>query len=674
MKFFFNAVFLMLLVFTNSKMYTGSIIFKEKDAIVWQKMQSIAGRISDKDIHDIKLHCNNVAYPVSINVDNTFKVMVKLNNGDNKIWATGTRGNLAISSAVLNFKLGYHPLPDVLPYATIGNNKVVLNAMILDTTGFAALKYQWTESKVNPAKCSFSNKYTQSATVIIPPKRGTYYFNLRIRSGTDSVNYKTYVVRDKISLHAYNLDKDHAAWIDSAVIYEINPSVFVKGGTYDAITAKLAEIKSLGINTLWLQPVYETNDPGQGYSVTDYFKLRSDYGTEKQLANLIVAAKKLHLRVIFDFVPNHTSLYHPYAQDCIKHGDSSHYYHFYQRELDDKPYSSFYHKDENRFVYYFWKYLVNLDYNNPEVQQWIIEATRYYINKYDIDGYRFDAMWGINARSPQFTKRLNAELKAVKPDILLLAEDKSSDKTVYESGLDAAYDWTADTSWVSQWIWQTHHDQRKSLTIFNSPDTQKVKSLLRKSIFSNASINHTGLRFIENNDVPRFIAMHTVSQTKMAAELMFALPGIPMLYNGQEVGFKLYPYSPKTIFTAGSTIQQTDSTGMFPFYKKLIHLRLQYPALYGKSIREIQLPNSPFILAFERTKGNQHFIVIINLSGATANACLNYKNIAPQLTGKITLEDVLTNRMFTGNKNKIANIKIAMNGYSTRWLLIKNIN
>ena len=526
----------------------------------------------------------------------------------------------------------------------------------------------------NPAKCKIWNKNSLSTGVNIPDKDGTYYFNLLVISGHDSVRSQTYLVRSRNGLHPYDMDKDHAKWIDSAVIYEINPSVFVKNGTYDAISAKLSEIKSLGINTIWLQPVYQTNEGGQGYSVTDFFKLRNDYGTEKQLANLISTAKQLQLRVLFDFVPNHTSIDHPYALDCIKYGDNSHYYNFYQRNNDGKEYSSFYHKDKNGFIYYFWKDLVNLNYNNPEVQQWMLEATKYWLKKFDIDGYRFDAMWGLNARSPKFIKRLQTELKSIKPDILLLAEDKTADKLVYANGFDAAYDWTGDTSWVSQWIWQTKYDARKSLTIFNSPDTLQRSALLNKAIFQNSSLTNTSLRFIENNDVPRFAAAHNTDQTKMAAALLFSLPGIPMLYNGQEVSCTIHPYLAKTIFTADKTIEQTDSVGLFPYYKKLIGLHSKYPALSGKSISPVTLTENPNLLAFQRWDGNQRFVIVLNLNRSQATAHLNvYPDISSKSPGKGFLKDVLTDDIFEVNgSNSSADIPIKP--YGIRWLLLDQKN
>jgi glycosidase len=671
MKLFLKITFLLSIVFAGGRVYAAAITLDEKDATVWLPMQSITGRVLGSNAHNLKLYCNGVSYPVNINADSTFKVTVKLADGENKIWASAQQGNSTIKTNHLNLTLGYHPLPVARPYAIVAKGKVTLNATVTGNPSKQPLKFLWVAANGNPAACKIWDKNAPASQLTIPAKNGAYYFNLYVIAGADSARFQTYITRTKNGLHAYDMDKDHAAWIDSAVVYEITTDAFVKNGTYNDVTAKLAELKTLGINTLWLQPVYETGKGGQGYDVTNYFKLRDDLGTEAQLANLITSAKKLHMKVIFDFVPNHTSIDHPYALDCIKYGDSSHYYNFYQRTNDGKPYSSLYRKDKYGFMAYIWGDLVNLNYNNPEVQEWIIQATEHWVKKFDIDGYRFDAVWGINARTPQFEKRLQTELKSIKPDLLLLAEARASDKTIYKNGFDAAYDWTPDTVWISQWSWQTKYNKRKSLTIFNSPDTLHRSAMLRKAIFQSGDLSAIRLRFLENNDVPRFIASHDIDQTKMAAALLFSLPGIPMLYNGQETGCKWHPYSGKPVFNSQYTIQQSDSLGLFPYYKKLIQLHTQYPALNGKGISEVALLNSPYMLAFQRWEGDQHFIIIINLNQVAASAQLNYQTGDPKLPGKTYLKDVLTDNVYNISENGALNTKIPMQGYGIRWLLVQ---
>lgn len=451
-------------------------------------------------------------------------------------------------------------------------------------------------------------------------------------------------------------------WMKQAIIYGIKPSGFTENGKYDDITAKLDDLKDLGINTIWLQPVFKTGRGGQGYDITDYFSLRDDCGTKEQLKNLVDSAHKLKIRVLFDFVPNHTSLDHPYAKDIIQKGKASRYYDYYQHENDGAPYSSYYHKDEHGFVYYFWKNLVNLNYNNDSVKKMITDACIYWIKELDIDGYRFDAVWAVNARSPQFFTSLSTTLKSIKPDVLMLAEDKGSDPNVFKLGFDAAYDWTADTSWVSHWPWQYEHRERENHTIFNHPDTGKRYSLIRTAIFDRNKHPDKILRFMENNDLPRFVHTHTPEQTKMAAAILFALPGIPLVYNGQETGVTAHPYSKRPIFTSGSSIRSQDSLGLFDYYKTLINKRLQSPALTTANMEEIRLTDTGAVIAFHRWLGNEHMVVVFNPYPSARNAVINDKRFG-------RLQDVLNNQLFEKRKGKVI---VHMPAYSTRWLYQKN--
>jgi glycosidase len=449
------------------------------------------------------------------------------------------------------------------------------------------------------------------------------------------------------------------AWMKRAVIYGIKPSGFVENGRYSDITKKLPELNELGINAIWLQPVFKTARGGQGYDIIDYFSLRDDLGSKEELKKLVDSAHARNIRVLFDFVPNHTSINHPFAKDIIEKGPSSVYYDYYQHEHDGAPYSSYYHKDEHGFIYYFWEDLVNLNYNNEAVRKMIADASVYWIKELNIDGYRFDAVWAVNARSPEFFGQLRKKLKSVKHEVLLLAEDKGSDPNVFKLGFDAAYDWTIDTTWVSHWPWQYKHKERENHTIFNHPDTTKRYFMLRNAIFNGNKNPEKTLRFMENNDLPRFVSSHTFEQTKMAAALLFSLPGIPLIYNGQETGVTAHPYSRQPIFKADSSIRSQDSLGLFDYYKKLIGKRLQYPSIVSKNIEEVLLEDTGSIVAFHRWIENEHFIIMLNPL-PSARKCIM------KADGYLSLKDVLDDEEITKSNGRF---HVEMAGYSTRWLL-----
>ncbi|WP_146153690.1 alpha-amylase family glycosyl hydrolase [Adhaeribacter arboris] len=646
----------------------AEIILHKKDATIWLPQQRITGEISGFKAKSLTIHHNKKKFKVKI-IDNKFRFDIQA-EAKNTIWASYRKGK--IQSAKLLLVLGYQPVPVVKPVAEVNGEGLKLSAVVLNNPDNKALGYRWYADKNNPQVTPINNANKPAAIVPIPEKPGIYYYNLLITSGTDSVTYRTYVNRTAQEVKPFNIDTDHAPWINEAIIYQITPNTFVKKGGFAAITAKLTEIQQLGINTIYLQPVTKTEKGGQGYDVMDYLAVDSRLGNTAQLKVLIDSAKVLGLKVILDLVPNHTSVNHPYALDCVANGTNSHYFKFYQHANDKAPYSSFYHIDANQFVYYFWHGLINLDYTNPEVQQWMTEVCKYWVREFDIDGYRFDAVWGMNARAPQYARRLRTELKIIKPELLLLAEDKATDPGVYTKGFDAAYDWTADTTWVSQWTWQTTYHDKKSLTVFNLTDSTQRAIQLYEALFRNTVMDKPVLRFMENNDLPRFINTHNQAQTKMAAGLLFALPGMPLLFNGQEVARTFHPYSSRSIFQADKPIQSLDSLGIFHYYQQLISLRKQYPALVQSQVQPVNVTGANSVVALHRYAGSQHFIVLLNVNGApvTANIDLNQLTL-PAIPP--SAKNVLTSKGYPIiQKESMSELAVPLEGYSVKWLLLTN--
>lgn len=672
MKKSFRNILLLSSFFIVQNSSAASIMLHIKNATAWLPYQNIKGELAGFKTAMVTVHYDDSVFEISVNKDGKFSFSLTLHEAQNNIWVESLNGNKIIVSDTVQLTLGYKPLPVIKPYAVIEGNTATLHASIIENPLQASLKFFWYDDPQNPEPVKIKNAHDSVAAATIPETNGIYYFNLLVAAGKDSAWFKTFVTRKGDSIRAFKLEKEYAAWINDAIIYEITPFVFVKDAVYDDITAKLPELKKLGVNTLWLQPVFKNHDNEQGYGITDYFSLRTDLGTEQQLQHLITIAKNLQMRVLFDFVPNHSSLYHPYAKDAGRYGTNSHYYNFYQHKNDGALYSSNYHKDAFGFIYYFWKDLVNLNYDNPEVQQWIIEACKYWIKKFDIDGYRFDAVWGVNARMPSFGKRLRLELKSIKPEVMLLAEDKGALLQPYKNGFDVAYDWTADTSWISQWAWQTDYAPKLNPTIFNFPKVNERGILLKEALFTGENKTHLKLRFIENNDIARFIETHGRKRTKMAAALEFALPGIPLIYNGQEIGSRTELYSSEPIFLRSKSIRSLDRDSLFPYYQQLTSVRKKYESLHNFFIEQIRVTPDETIVAFERRSSNEKFIVIINMSSLSKTAALDLKKVLKE--NNFSLKDVLTNETIKYSNVDLSHVQISVDGYTCRLLLVEENN
>ncbi|MDP4197784.1 MAG: alpha-amylase family glycosyl hydrolase, partial [Bacteroidota bacterium] len=478
----------------------------------------------------------------------------------------------------------------------------------------------------------------------------------------------------------FNIKADHASWIDRAIIYEVTPYNFVYQGQFNNITQKLPDLIQLGITTLWIQPIYRTHGGGQGYDVTDYFSVRSDLGSEADLRTLIKTAKSLGLRVIFDFVANHTSIYHPYAQHSKQFGKSSHYWTYYQRQKSpgNVPYSQYENSADGLFYNYFWDELPNLNYDNPEVQKWITEAAKYWINKYDIDGYRFDAIWGVNARNPEFTRQLRLALKRIKPEILMLAEDKAPWPIVFDERFDMAFDWTETQGWVSQWVWQAAYDAPgvdANRTIFNTTNESNRAAAMRASLTNNGKgypPNAKILRFLENNDTQHFIRHHGIERTKMAAALEFSLNGVPLIYNGQETGINIgHPYSTGGIFFSDQTIPSQDK-GMFQYYRRLIQLRKAVPALYSNNFEETPVSSSGSVFAYRRWTNNQNVFTVANMGASSVTAILSIPvaRLSFDTMKVFYLTDLLNGTVQSGRLKDFESLHVSLNQYSAKIFLL----
>ena len=167
------------------------------------------------------------------------------------------------------------------------------------------------------------------------------------------------------------------------------------------------------------------------------------------------------------------------------------------------------------------------------------EAFAYWVREFGIDGFRADAAWGVRERAPEFWPRLRDELKRIDPDLLLLAEASARDPFYDIAGFDAAYDWTHR---LGEWAWRDAFEEGGSTAA--RLRTTLIGSRARRS--PAAPMPRSGalvFRFLNNNDTgERFVTRYGVARTRLAATMLLTLPGLPLLYTGDEIGAEFEPY------------------------------------------------------------------------------------------------------------------------------------
>lgn len=667
-----------------------SVEWQVRDAEVWAREQVVRGTMDGADAGVLHHDETPIAFEVT---DGAFAIPVVLEEGVNRFVACTE--DEAVCSDTLRWTLGYRLRSEVFAYAEADGRTVTLHGEVLENPEDDALSFSWQQDPDNPQPVSLAGTAGLQTSVTLPEDApaGEYYFDLLATTADgEEVRARTFVTVGPEGIRPFDIETDHAAWIDRAVIYEIAPWYFARywpGQRFRMITDKIPEMASLGVTAIWLQPITATHGGGQAYDVTDYFAVWDDLGTEEDLHDLVETAHAHGLKVLFDFVPNHSSIHHPYAQDAITYGEASHYYDFYKREPDDAPYSNNYteiREGRMTFISYFWPELVTFNYDNPEAERYIIEASRYWIETYDIDGYRFDAVWGPHARDPAFTQAWRLALKRVKPEILMLAEAKAPRSEAFPEGFpsvfesfDVAYDWK-DLAWcISHWAWANEcgyfaYEGGDKRSLFNSGLAHQRADDLREALTNNGDGFPPGakiLRYLENNDVPRFRAHHSLRITKMAAALLFSLHGVPMLYYGQEVGLS----SQWPAISPLQSIQAYDEEGLWPYYQYLIQLRKTFPSLYSDTFEEVPVgPESAAgqTFAYHRWAGEEHLVGVVNLGArsVTAELALPVDALAVDAGETVYLTDLLTGDYVETAGAGLASVAVEVPGYATRLYVV----
>ncbi|HYD65344.1 alpha-amylase family glycosyl hydrolase [Azospirillum sp.] len=448
-----------------------------------------------------------------------------------------------------------------------------------------------------------------------PDKDGDYYICMRVVDALGREDSATALFRVRGGrAEAPDLRREAPAWMEGAVVYGVVPFLFGPRGLAE-VTARLDAIAALGVTALWLSPV--TGAPGEdfGYAVTDHFGVRDRYGSLGDVKALVGAAHARGLKVLMDFVPNHLAEQHPYHADAAARGPQSPYHDFFDRGAD------------GAVTHYFdWTNLKNLNYDAPDVRRYMTEAFAFWVREVGIDGFRVDASWAVRERAPEFWPQLREELKRMNPDLLLLAESTARDPWYVRNGFDAAYDWTDQ---LGQWAW---HDAFGAGT----PTAARLRAAL-----AHADPAVPVMRFLNNNDTgARFITRHGVERARLAATMLMTLPGLPLVYTGDEVGAAYEPYG------AHKVIGWDDPNGFTGLYKRLIALRAGHGALRGRALSPVATSDTDSVLAYRRPGATpeEEVLVLLNWSEVPRDVALSPADAAA-LGGRLT--DLLTGETLT---------------------------
>jgi glycosidase len=293
---------------------------------------------------------------------------------------------------------------------------------------------------------------------------------------------------------------------DNWQIYQVNPKLYGSSGAFGKVQARLDEIKALGTEFLYLMPVYaegKTKSIGSPYCIRDFKGVNTSYGTLAELQSLVDAAHAKGMKVMFDWVANHTAWDHPWITEHPE---------WYEKNAKGEIVCPT--KDGT------WSDVAQLDYSKKELWAAMEDALEYWVKALGIDGYRCDYAHGVR---DDFWKEAIGRLKALKPGFVMLAE--SDYERMFDDGFDIIFDRAM---------------KRNMRTLFGGGKAADFTTWY-KGDQDKAPAPKTKLYFVTNHDdaTEDTPAGQFKSQEGALAAyvLMAALNGSAMIYGSQETGY-----------------------------------------------------------------------------------------------------------------------------------------
>jgi len=468
-----------------------------------------------------------------------------------------------------------------------------------------------------------------------------------------------------VSSAAAQDEVEGADWRDGAVCYEIFVRSFYDSdgdgvGDLEGLIRKLDYVNDgipstesdLGARCIWLMPINPATSY-HGYDVTDYYHVDPRYGTNADFARLIEEAHRRGIRVLLDLVINHTSSEHPFFKHAMLYPDSP-YRDWYRWSDTPGPSNEWgdnnWHRAPDRDEYYYGFFshtMPDLNWETAAVRDEMKRVATYWLEEMGVDGFRLDAVRHLMEddtghttnvpRTHDMMREYAAQIRAVRADAFTIGEVFDSTDALlayYPDQLDAYFAFE-----VSEAILEA---------VSTGTSTGLIEAVLR---LQNSVPNDRWSPFLRNHDQTRTMTWlgGDVRRAKLAASLLFTLPGIPFVYYGEEIGmtgdkpdprlrtpmhwsldpaagfttgFPWEPLHPDS-FTANVALMNDDQSSLLNHYRRLIHMRAENAVLGPGELVPLQAGTEQ-VVAYLRRRGDSVVLVLANLgSESLSNVALS---------------------------------------------------
>lgn len=397
-------------------------------------------------------------------------------------------------------------------------------------------------------------------------------------------------------------------WSQDATIYEVNIRQYTPEGTFAAFEKHLPRLQKLGVKILWIMPVHPISKVnrkgtlGSYYSVADYKGINPEFGTMDDFKNLVNNAHNMGFKVVIDWVANHTGWDNPWIYD-------------HPEWFTHDSLGNIIPPDPD------WSDIADLNFDVPEMRAALIDALKFWIKETDIDGYRCDVAWGIPT---EFWNDARAALDSIKP-IWMLAEDED-----HKDFLISAYN--------CNYSWSLHHK-------LNDIAQGKESVQAIRDYFAAADTTYPVgsyiMEFTSNHDENSWngtVYERMGDGAKTMGALTFMLPGMPLIYSGQEAGL-----NKRLAFFEKDEIDWSNLE-MQAFYEKLVKLKKDNKALWNgsagaTSAHFFHMAQKNNLIAFGREVEANKVVGIFNLSPDTLTNAVTCTMMDGKYTNALTGED-----------------------------------
>ena len=435
-------------------------------------------------------------------------------------------------------------------------------------------------------------------------------------------------------------------WHREAVVYQIFPDRFQRGSDFNVtekITAdwntelehdtflggnlrgiieELDYLEELGVNTIYLNPIFKSNSTHR-YDISDYYEIDPMLGTKEDFKELVKKAHARDMKIILDAVFNHCGLDFFAFEDVVENGKESEYTDWF--EIHEYPVTKEATRNPNYKTFGYHYRMPKLILSNPETADYFLEVARYWTEEFNIDGWRLDVADEI---SPKFWQQFREEVKAINPEILISGEiwydsnfwlqGDQFDSVMNYPFLEAVEDFFAEKSISPQEF---------------SNQLGKIRSLYKQQAHQNL------WNLIDSHDVPRFLYKcdNDLKSFKLAVLFQMTYIGVPVIYYGDEVGMLggTGPQKRESMIWEQEERNQT----VLDYYKRLLEIRAENPELIYGQFEELLIDEENNVYGYQREYNNQVTTIYLNNSKQTVELeleaeyvdLLQEENVGPQI-------------------------------------------